>query len=115
MPEVALQPIRVARILSKHPSEKHVDATLAGVLQEPLAQIDVVASDPLGNFSMRADSLQEKHARTSGRNHSRDIGFGQANRRLDSRSGRKVWEERRLDWIGNWFNRSKPADRSHLG
>jgi hypothetical protein len=45
VPEVALEAIGVVRVLGEHPAEKRVGAPLAGVLEEALAQVHVVAAE----------------------------------------------------------------------
>ena len=96
VPQIALQPIGLVGIGRDHPAEEDVLAALPGVLEQPLTQIDVVASDLLVDAAALAHGLQEVHAGQTRRDGARDVGFRQPHRCLNTRSRRKVGEKGRL-------------------
>ena len=60
--QVALEAVGVIGVGREHPAEEDVGSRLAGVLEETLAQVHVVAPDALDDGSARADDLQKVDA-----------------------------------------------------
>src|SRR6202162_4795147 len=54
VPEVTLEAVGLVGVGGEHPAEEDVQRSLAGVLQEPLAQVHVVPADALGDEALRA-------------------------------------------------------------
>jgi hypothetical protein len=100
MPEVALELVGVRGVGGEHPAEEDVILPLPRVLQEPLAQVEVIAPHAFGDGAARAHGLKEIDARHPGRNRSRDVGLRQADGRLDARRRGKAGEERWLRRVG---------------
>jgi len=100
VPEIALEPVGLVGIGRDHPAEENVLPPLARVLEQPLTQIDVVASDALIYPSSLPHRLQEVNAGESGRDGARDVRFGQPHRGLDAGRRRKVGKKGRLSRIG---------------
>jgi hypothetical protein len=86
VPEIALELVGLGRVGGPNPAEQHVLAPLAGVLQEALSQVDVVAADLLDDLP-RGNALQEIDSGLGRWDVPGDVGLGQADRGLDSRSG----------------------------
>ena len=89
----------MASAASIHPKRTLV-CGLAGVLEEALAQVQVVAPDALGDGSARSDDLQEIDAGPPRRHRSGDVGLGQADGGLDARRRGKAWKKGRLRRVG---------------
>ena len=113
VPEIALELIGLVRVLGEDPAEEHVRPALAGILQEPLAQVHVVAADALGDLPVRADALQEEDARPPRRNRTRDVRLGQADRGLNAGRGRKAGKKRQLRRVGRRCVEARAPGKPH--
>src|ERR1700693_1210670 len=114
VPEVALEAVGLVGVGRQHPTEENVPVSLAGVLEEALAQVHVVPADAFGDGALRTDALQEIDAGTAGRDRPGDVRLGQANRGLDAGSWRKAGEKRRLRRIGFARFKPRPSRRPHF-
>src|ERR1700693_339663 len=80
VPEVALEAVGLVGVGRQHPAEEDVYLSLAGVLEEALAQVQVVAADALGDGALRANAFQEIDAGTVRRDRAGDVRLGQTDR-----------------------------------
>src|SRR6185295_14047284 len=72
-PQIALEAVSLVGVGGAHPSEEDVLASPPRLLQEPLAQVDVVPADPLHDEAPRADTLDEIDAGAPGRDRPRHV------------------------------------------